>query len=137
MGNHTSEYWARARYAYDGINLRKAFVEQIHYGGASGSDLYQVLELFHEKKAWVTNLRTKDCEIRNIENPLNFHRHDIPENAEFMGFEILGSYPEELTLSQWHVENTPGYISGTNSYLTYSPKCIPVRSDHFNNQTGF
>ncbi len=38
----------------------------------------------------------------------------------------------------WTVENAPYYGGNSTQYLTFTADtCIPVRDDHFNNNTGF
>eukprot|EP00051_Salpingoeca_urceolata_P032452 m.15813 g.15813 ORF g.15813 m.15813 type:complete len:241 (+) comp5095_c0_seq1:78-800(+) len=131
--NHTSEYRAYGRYAYDGDQQRKAWVEDLEYGNEHTEVRLSVLELFSEKKAYVTDLKTQECKIYPLENA-DWHPHDIPENATFHGFENIGGPADYVSLQQWHVH--PDRHGGF-AYKTYTQQCVPVRSDHFNNATGF
>jgi len=133
--NHTSEYRIYGRYSYDGIGQRKRIIEYASFGDQAGERL-DIIELYNIKKAYVTNIDTKECTIYDIEHP--FGSHDIPASAIFQGYEIIGSYPDQLTLSQWF--NPTDSFMGINGtqYLTFTEAtCIPVRDDRFNDQTGF
>eukprot|EP00048_Salpingoeca_helianthica_P014316 m.221104 g.221104 ORF g.221104 m.221104 type:complete len:214 (-) comp15719_c0_seq1:122-763(-) len=133
--NHTSEYRAFARYSYDGVYQRKRIFEEARFG-SSPSQRFDILELYSIKKAYVTNLGTRQCLIYDIRHP--FIAHDIPANATFEGYETLGAYPDYVTLTQWVLPNaTRGDVTGTR-YLTYTSQgCVPVRDDYFSNATGF
>eukprot|EP00350_Pseudokeronopsis_sp_OXSARD2_P004482 CAMPEP_0170549502 /NCGR_PEP_ID=MMETSP0211-20121228/7652_1 /TAXON_ID=311385 /ORGANISM="Pseudokeronopsis sp., Strain OXSARD2" /LENGTH=193 /DNA_ID=CAMNT_0010855551 /DNA_START=10 /DNA_END=591 /DNA_ORIENTATION=- len=133
--NHTSAYRTRARYTYDGLGLRKRRVEEFQSGGAD--NYYDIIELFNEKKAYVTDLKSKVCTIYEI-SAADFHPHDIPSDAQFTGNEIIGSYPDQVELSQWFKPNASYYGGVSDQYLTFTVgNCVPVRDDRWNNATGF
>lgn len=64
--NQTSAYRTYAHYTYDGINLRKHRYEDATYGD-SAEERLEVLELYSEGKAYVTNVQTRVCQIYNLE----------------------------------------------------------------------
>jgi hypothetical protein len=132
--NHTSNYNIYAHYVYDQVNARKFRVEEASFGD-SGFRRLAILELYQTRRAYVTDLQTRDCTIYNINEP--FFSHEIPANAEFYGYEYLGSSPYAIELSTWGADVT--YAGQTGRwYGTYTTdNCVPVRSDIFFNTTGF
>ena len=56
--------------------------------GNSPDTRYEILELYKEKKAYVTKVSSRECEVFDIEH--EFHRHDIYPDAQFAGYENLG-----------------------------------------------
>jgi len=133
--NHTSEFRIAGKYAYDGVNERKWMRDEVRTGDDPQQEYFEILEIHQEKKAYVTDLRTKDCKIYTITEP--FHRHDIHDGARFEGYEIYGSYPDSLTLSQWFTPNATYRGTSANFYQTFTDKCVPVRDDKFGDAFGF
>ena len=78
----------------------------------------------------MTNVTTGDCTIYDIDFP--FSPHDIRPDAQFLGYENLGAYPDYIQLSQWSVDNAT-YHGEPNAhiYQTFTEDCIPVRDDVF------
>eukprot|EP00054_Salpingoeca_dolichothecata_P031421 m.263452 g.263452 ORF g.263452 m.263452 type:complete len:180 (+) comp26943_c0_seq1:1-540(+) len=131
--NRTSAYRVYARYSYDGDNQRKHTYEEAIFDGTDNR--FEVLELALEKKIYVTDIKNRNCSVYNMEHP--FRRHDIPTNAVFAGYELIGSYPNQVELAQWMANTT--YRSGpSHQFLTFEvSECAPVRDDHWNENTGF
>eukprot|EP00730_Choanoeca_flexa_P014710 TRINITY_DN6532_c0_g1_i1.p1 TRINITY_DN6532_c0_g1~~TRINITY_DN6532_c0_g1_i1.p1 ORF type:complete len:215 (+),score=40.10 TRINITY_DN6532_c0_g1_i1:99-647(+) len=134
--NRSSEYRSYGRYAYDGVEQRKWIFEDVAYNSPA-FQRFEILELYKEKLAYVTNITSGECTIFDIEHP--FHPHDIEKDAKFTGYENLGAYPDYLQLSQWTTRNAT-YHGQPNAhvYQTFTVEdCAPVRSDVYVPATGF
>ncbi|EGD74288.1 hypothetical protein PTSG_06297 [Salpingoeca rosetta] len=131
---HSSEYRTWGRYAYDGVNKRKWMLDMVVRGDIDHKR-FMVLELYEEQEAYVTDLDTQECRVYNLTIP--FHRHDINDDAEFIGYEILGSGEDSIQLSQWFTPNATYHGERSTDYQTFTMDCVPVRDDHYAAATGF
>lgn len=103
--NHTSQYRVYSRYAYDGDNLRKHSFEYASFGDNPDERL-EILELFKERKAYVTNLQTRACKVYNIPSSDSFLRHDIPDSAAFEGL----VWERERGVLKWRSGRALGFL---------------------------
>merc|ERR1711990_177909 len=127
--NHTSEYYDIGRYSYDGEGMRKRLLMDATFGNNPDIHLL-ILELYHEKNAYVLDLDTKKCKKFKI--TWEWHAHDIPLHAHFLGYETLGTWPSQLELAQFRSE-----LDGMFQFQTFTKDgCVPVRDDVYSNATG-
>eukprot|EP00043_Microstomoeca_roanoka_P029539 m.22209 g.22209 ORF g.22209 m.22209 type:complete len:208 (-) comp9268_c0_seq1:208-831(-) len=133
--NHSSDYRTWGRYAYDGIDLRKWMLDEVVLGGGDNPKRYMVLELYREQQVYVTDLSNYECKIYDLTH--RFHRHDINPNATFIGNEILGFGQDQILLSQWFANDTTYHGEPSTDYQTFTMNCVPVRDDHYTEETGF
>ncbi|EDQ88746.1 uncharacterized protein MONBRDRAFT_37346 [Monosiga brevicollis MX1] len=115
--------------------MRKWMLDEESAGDSSDNEYYEILELYHERKAYVTNRHTRRCTVYRIEHP--FYHHDISPNATFTGYETLGSYPDQLTLTQWFDPRYSFEYAPAVRYQTFTHDCVPVRDDKMGDSFGF
>ena len=116
------------------MNLRKHRLEKITIGDEP-REYYAILELYHEKKAYVTNLKTKECKSEELTH--DFHRHDIRTGSKFGGYKTLGFGVDAVTLGQWFSEFHDEHGHLVHQYQTFTQKeCVPVRDDRHSTEHG-
>ena len=135
--NQTSTYQVRGRVAYSEKLQARHIVEEAHFGDQKGDDLIDVLELYAEKKAYVINQKSRTCKVVDIAHPfIPYRPFDF---ANFTGTEVIGEVGGDnaVYLARFEGEGDyQGHHFGT--YQTFAEKeCLPVRQDHFDEETGF
>lgn len=131
--NHTSEYFVRGHHFYDETIQAKRVIDT----GVIGNDqpqLFDILELFTTKKAYVIDLAAKTCKAFDINYP--FIPATPPAFANFTGLTTIGTAGVDgLDLNQYEAHDAE---HGASLYQTYTAKdCLPVRNDRFDEATGF
>jgi hypothetical protein len=131
--NHTSDYFVHAHFFYDETIQAKRSIENAVVGDEKPA-LYDILELFTTKKAYVVDVATKTCKTYDIKYP--FIPDTPPKFANFTGISTIGTAGiDGIDLNQYEAHDEE---HGVALYQTYTSRdCLPVRNDHFSEDTGF
>lgn len=127
--NHTEQYFVRARLAFSEEKRARHIIEDAVVG--NHFEALDILELYDDKKVYVTNIRTRECQVHDLDFPFKGYG----SFGNFSGFVTIGAEADEhVTLSQFDGDDEERHF---HSYQTFTAKsCVPVRRDFFD-ETGF
>ncbi|KAI8486651.1 Mammalian ependymin- protein 1 [Branchiostoma belcheri] len=128
--------FVRAKLSYDSHNMRIRRIEEVDES-RTDKEYYDILYLHNTMpgKEYRFNLRTKQCETRELNYP--FRPIEIPMNANHFGDFTVGTKgaPHEgVVVSMWGERNQQ---EGTDwvGVFTYTG-CVPVNDMFYSNRTG-
>ncbi|XP_035700056.1 mammalian ependymin-related protein 1-like [Branchiostoma floridae] len=132
----TRGFYVRAKLSYDSRNMRIRRIEEVDES-RTGKEFFDVLYLHNTMpgKEYRFNLRTKQCETRELNYP--FRPIEIPMNATHMGDFTIGTKgaPHEgVEVSLWGDRNREEGFEWVGSFT--STGCVPVNDMFYSNRTG-
>lgn len=131
--NRSSDYFVHAHFFYDETRQATRTIEFAEVGNEAPM-LLDVLQIFADKTAYVTDIRSKACKKFPIDFP--FRPSTPPAFANFSGLTTIGTAGiDGIDLSQYEARDEK---RGEVYYQTVTARdCIPVRNDFFSEETGF
>ncbi|XP_060072819.1 uncharacterized protein LOC132552649 [Ylistrum balloti] len=132
--DYSQKYEERRRLFYDQTNLRTRTIAEVEIN--STREFYDVISLFKERKMYSLNMRTKTCNVTNIEPDRAFHYRGVHPDARFEGILSLGAagFPgENIQVEVFSANETNDFYTG----IVTSPGCIPVNNIHISQKYGY
>jgi len=126
------KFFRRGHLAVDARNERVSIFEEVD--NSTDREFFHTIQLFRERKAYAFNLKSKECEVRDIDFP--FRPIHIPRDAHFHGEAIVGTNAFDgagVLTTHWEHHNDTQKTFWFGVFTDRAIGCIPVM-DHFHDE---